>query len=184
MANLNKKRKQPSYSDGLEYGISAIRSIHVGRCVKERSIVGLLDGCAKILRTQNMTKHFSSVGILGEITDHKRHRLFAYVRYLSLLGEPVRRRPKKGVGRKANFSETLAGSVPLEMRERPSPATRHRRAPARHRRRVKPDGQTVRKGLGTAFGVAQCPAGDRDPQRIHLARLGAGRRRVPTWPCH
>jgi Fic family protein len=44
----------------------------------------------------DMTRHFSSVGILREITGHKRHRLFAYVRYLSLLGEPVRRRPKGG----------------------------------------------------------------------------------------
>lgn len=44
----------------------------------------------------DMAKQFSSLGILKETTGRKRNRLFAYARYLSLLGEPVRNRRKPG----------------------------------------------------------------------------------------
>jgi Fic family protein len=45
----------------------------------------------------DMVKHFSSLGILKETTGQRRHRLFAYARYLALLGEPLqpRRRPTR-----------------------------------------------------------------------------------------
>jgi len=44
----------------------------------------------------NLANHFSSLGILKETTGQKRHRLFAYARYLTILGEPaVRRHPLK-----------------------------------------------------------------------------------------
>jgi hypothetical protein len=45
----------------------------------------------------DMAKQFSSLGILKEITGRKRHRLFAYARYLSLLGEPVRQKRQIGI---------------------------------------------------------------------------------------
>jgi Fic family protein len=43
----------------------------------------------------DIAKQFSSLGILKETTGHKRHRLFAYTRYLALLGEPTRRAEKR-----------------------------------------------------------------------------------------
>ena len=44
-----------------------------------------------------MVKLFGDLGILKETTGHKRRRLFAYIPFLSLLGEPV----SKSKGRKA-----------------------------------------------------------------------------------
>jgi Fic family protein len=46
----------------------------------------------------DLAKHFSSLDILKETTGQKRHRLFAYARYLALLGESVRRKHKPGKG--------------------------------------------------------------------------------------
>jgi Fic family protein len=43
----------------------------------------------------DMAKQFASLGILKEITGQKRHRLFAYARYLSLVGEPVSQKAGK-----------------------------------------------------------------------------------------
>ena len=40
----------------------------------------------------DIAKHFSALDILKETTGQKRHRLFAYSRYLALLGEPTRRK--------------------------------------------------------------------------------------------
>jgi hypothetical protein len=37
----------------------------------------------------DIVKLFDDMGILKETTGHKRHRLFAYMPHLSLLGEPV-----------------------------------------------------------------------------------------------
>jgi Fic family protein len=45
----------------------------------------------------DMAKQFSSLGILKESTGQKRHRLFAYIRYLSLLGESTRMARKRNV---------------------------------------------------------------------------------------
>ncbi len=42
----------------------------------------------------DLAKHLAALSILKETTGQKRHRLFAYARYLSLLGEPVRRKTK------------------------------------------------------------------------------------------
>ncbi len=40
----------------------------------------------------DMARHFSALGILKETTGQRRHRLFAYARYLALVGEPLRPR--------------------------------------------------------------------------------------------
>ena len=42
----------------------------------------------------DIARQFASLGLLKETTGHKRHRLFAYAPYLTLLGEPVRQRSK------------------------------------------------------------------------------------------
>lgn len=46
----------------------------------------------------DIAKHFCRLGILEESTGQKRHRLFAYKRYLALLGEPVRPEVTRGDG--------------------------------------------------------------------------------------
>src|SRR5947209_20171453 len=40
----------------------------------------------------DLARRFSSLDILKETTGQRRHRLFAYARYLGLLGEPARRK--------------------------------------------------------------------------------------------
>ena len=52
-------------------------------------------------RASDLAKQFSSIGILKEITGQKRHQLFAYARYLAVLGEPVHKRTKSGSHPKA-----------------------------------------------------------------------------------
>lgn len=49
----------------------------------------------------DVARQFSSLGILKETTGQKRHRVFAYARYLALIGEPGRKKSKPGVSRKA-----------------------------------------------------------------------------------
>jgi Fic family protein len=92
----------------------------------------------------DMVKRFSSLGILKEITGQRRHRLFAYARYLSLLGEPLqpekrRARPRKSAAPKPDQS-TVHGPLHLELAEPGGAIPRHRRgnpaAPSRLAHRV------------------------------------------------
>ena len=45
----------------------------------------------------DMARHFSSLGILKETTGQRRHRLFAYARYLALVGEPLQSKKRAAV---------------------------------------------------------------------------------------
>jgi Fic family protein len=57
------------------------------------SVAGICDVCEITFQgASDIAKHFSSLGILKETTGQRRHRLFAYNRYLGLLGEPMRRK--------------------------------------------------------------------------------------------
>ena len=44
-----------------------------------------------------MAKHFSTLGILKETTGQRRRRLFAYARYLALVGEPLQAKKRAAV---------------------------------------------------------------------------------------
>jgi Fic family protein len=58
----------------------------------------------------NLAEHFCSLDILKQSTEQRRHRLFAYARYLAILGEPMRSRGTKGQERKANKSSSHAAT--------------------------------------------------------------------------
>lgn len=53
----------------------------------------------------DIAKQFSSLSILKETTGQKRHRLFAYTRYLALLGEPTRPARRRNVFLKAQSTQ-------------------------------------------------------------------------------
>ena len=55
----------------------------------------------------DIAKHFFSLGILKETTGQRRHRLFAYARYLALLGEPLRQKRRPAISRKAIGPRTI-----------------------------------------------------------------------------
>jgi Fic family protein len=57
----------------------------------------------------DIAKQFCRLGILEESTGNKRYRLFAYKRYLALLGEPRRRKAKRS-GLPTKTPHTLAAS--------------------------------------------------------------------------
>lgn len=63
------------------------------------SVSGICDICAITFQgASDIANRFISRGVLKEITGQRRHRLFAYARYLALLGEslrPARRRSGK-----------------------------------------------------------------------------------------
>lgn len=54
----------------------------------------------------DIAKQFVALDILRETTGQKRHRLFAYARYLALLGEPTRRVRKRNLFNKAKTART------------------------------------------------------------------------------
>jgi Fic family protein len=74
----------------------------------------------------DIAEQFSSLGILKETTGQKRNRLFAYVRYLALLGEPTRqvRKRKSSPGNRlrarAPRSHTINAVDVLEPQRRES----------------------------------------------------------------
>lgn len=70
-----------------------------------------------------MAKHFSSLGILKETTGQKRHRLFAYTRYLALLGEPLRRKTKAAASPKQPRARIAAR--PHQRTSNQGPGTSH-----------------------------------------------------------
>ena len=43
----------------------------------------------------DLANHFCSLGILKQSNEQRRYRLFAYARYLTILGEPMRRKQTK-----------------------------------------------------------------------------------------
>ena len=62
----------------------------------------------------DLAKHFESLNILKEITGQRRHRVFAYARYLALLGEPLSQRTRTvRSAKKGRSQRTLAGNPPI-----------------------------------------------------------------------
>jgi Fic family protein len=63
------------------------------------SVAYIRDTCSITFeRANQIARQFSELGILKETTGHKRNRLFAYAPYLTLLGQPVSRRPHEKSG--------------------------------------------------------------------------------------
>jgi Fic family protein len=64
----------------------------------------------------HISQKFSSLGILKETTGQKRHRLFAYTRYLALLGESTGRTRKRDVIHRATRSQAALRSAKVHTR--------------------------------------------------------------------
>jgi Fic family protein len=64
----------------------------------------------------HISQRFSSLGILKETTGQKRHRLFAYTRYLALLGESTDRTRKRDVIQRATRNQAALRSAKVHTR--------------------------------------------------------------------
>jgi Fic family protein len=75
----------------------------------------------------DLAKHFTELGILKETTGQRRHRFFAYARYLAFLGEPVRRKKKPERSQKPprqaaeKSQHTMAGGSSITSATREAP---------------------------------------------------------------
>ena len=95
----HRKIVQDTMGRGTSRALSLLESLYRRPVV---SLSQISDVCElRFQGASNLAKHFCSLEILKQSAEQRRHRLFAYTRYLSLLGEPMRSKGTRDQGRNA-----------------------------------------------------------------------------------
>ena len=95
----HRKIVQDKMGRGTSRALSLLESLYRQPVVSLSQISEVCD--LTFQGASNLAEHFCSLDILKQSTEQRRHRLFAYSRYLAILGEPMRSKGTKGQERKA-----------------------------------------------------------------------------------